>query len=162
MTTKTPKRQPTTDAIEILHRRYYEGRPDRLKELEEARVEDEIARKIYALRTEAGLTQRALAKLVGTSASVIDQLEDADYEGHSMAMLKRIAEALHKRMEIRFVSIRDPKNKSSDDRATVQGQPLWLPSDSDGRAQGPLRLLLTRDRKTNRRKTIFISPSREA
>ena len=52
----TRKRKPTTDAIESLHRRYYEGKPDRLKELEEARVEDEIARKISALRTKAGLT----------------------------------------------------------------------------------------------------------
>ncbi len=119
MSSKTPKRQPTTDAIEILHRRYYEGRPDRLKELEEARVEDEIARKIYALRIKAGLTQRALAKLVGTSASVIGQLEDADYEGHSMAMLKRIAEALNKRVEIRFVSIKDHKNKPLDNRVAV-------------------------------------------
>lgn len=119
MNTKTPKRQPTTDAIEILHRRYFEGKPERLAMLEEARVEDEIARKIYALRTKAGLTQRALAKLVGTSASAICRLEDADYEGHSMAMLKRIAEALNKRVEIRFVSIRDHKNKSSDDTASL-------------------------------------------
>jgi transcriptional regulator with XRE-family HTH domain len=84
--------------------------------LEEARVEDEIARKIYALRTKAGLTQRELAKLVGTSASAICRLEDADYEGHSMAMLKRIAEALHKRVEIRFVPLKHPKTTSAEDR----------------------------------------------
>ncbi len=58
MTTKTPKRQPTTDAIEILHRRYFEGKPEMLAMLEDARVEDEIARKIYALRAEAGLGLR--------------------------------------------------------------------------------------------------------
>jgi ribosome-binding protein aMBF1 (putative translation factor) len=104
MRTKTTKRKTTTDAIEIIHRRYYEGKPDRLRELEEARVEDEVARKIYALRTKAGLSQRELAKRVGTSASAICRLEDADYEGHSLAMLKRIAEALNKRVEIRFVS----------------------------------------------------------
>lgn len=100
------KRKPTTDAVEILHRRYYEGRPDRLAELEEARTNDEIARKIYQLRTKSGLSQRALAKLVGTTASVICRLEDADYEGHSLAMLRRIATALDKRIEIRFVPIR--------------------------------------------------------
>lgn len=111
MSTRVQKRKPTTDAVEIIHRRYYEGRPDRLRELEEARVEDEIARKIYALRTKAGLTQRELAKLVGTAASAICRLEDADYEGHSMAMLKRIAEALNKRVEIRFVSKRPSKGQ---------------------------------------------------
>jgi DNA-binding XRE family transcriptional regulator len=66
----------------------------------------EIARKIYDLRSEAGLSQRALAKLVGTTASVICRLEDSDYEGHSLAMLRRIAEALNKRVEIRFVQAR--------------------------------------------------------
>ena len=72
------KRKPTKDAAEILQRRYYEGKPKRLAELEEARANDEVARQIQALRTEAGLTQRALAKLVGTTASVICRLEDAD------------------------------------------------------------------------------------
>lgn len=66
----------------------------------------EIARKIYDLRTQAGLSQRALAKLVGTTASVICRLEDSDYEGHSLAMLRRIAGALNKRVEIRFVPAR--------------------------------------------------------
>lgn len=100
------KREPTTDAVEILHRRYYEGNPERLAELEEARADDETARMIYALRTEAGLTQRQLAKLVGTTASVICRLEDADYDGHSLAMLRRIASALNKRVEIRFVPLK--------------------------------------------------------
>jgi predicted transcriptional regulator len=49
------------------------------------------------------LSQRELAKKVGTSASAICRLEDADYDGHSLSMLKRIAEALDKRVEIRFL-----------------------------------------------------------
>lgn len=97
------KRKPTSDAVEILHRRFYEGKPKRMAELEDARANDEVARQIYTLRTEAGLTQRELAKLVGTTASVICRLEDADYEGHSLAMLRRIAYALQQRVEIRFV-----------------------------------------------------------
>lgn len=97
------KRRRTTDAVEILHRRYYEGKPERLAALEKARADDHVARKIAALRTEAGLTQRQLARLVGTTASVICRLEDADYEGHSLAMLNRIAAALNRRVEIRFV-----------------------------------------------------------
>jgi ribosome-binding protein aMBF1 (putative translation factor) len=97
------KRKPTTDAVAILHRRYYEGKPERLAALEQTRANDDVARKIAALRTEAGLSQRQLAKLVGTTASVICRLEDADYEGHSLAMLQRIAAALNRRVEIRFV-----------------------------------------------------------
>ena len=99
-----PKNRKTTSgAVEILHRRYYHGKPERLADLEEARAEDALARKIYELREQAGLTQKRLAKLVGTTASVISRLEDSDYEGHSLTMLKRIAAAVDKRVEIRFV-----------------------------------------------------------
>jgi DNA-binding XRE family transcriptional regulator len=100
------KRKPTTDAIEILHRKFYEGRPAELKALDEARANHEIALKIQTLRTKAGLTQAQLARLVGTTASVICRLEDADYEGHSVAMLRRIAAALNRRVEIRFLPLR--------------------------------------------------------
>jgi DNA-binding XRE family transcriptional regulator len=102
----TRKPKTTTDAVEIIHRRYFKGKPERLKALEEARADDEVARKIFELRTKAGLTQAQLAKVIGTTASVICRLEDSDYEGHSLAMLRRIAGALNKRVEIRFVPIR--------------------------------------------------------
>ncbi len=98
--------KPTSDAVEILRRRFYEGKPSRLKNLEEARANEEIARKICELRTAAGLTQAQLGKLIGTTASVICRLEDADYEGHSLAMLRRIGAALNQRVQIRFVPIR--------------------------------------------------------
>ena len=97
------KRRAATDAVAIIHRRYYEGKPDRLVALERVRANDDVARKIAALRAEAGLSQRQLAKLVGTTASVICRLEDADYEGHSLAMLQRIAASLNRRVEINFI-----------------------------------------------------------
>jgi len=101
---KKKGRESTTDAVEILHRRYFEGKREMLAMLEEERANAEVARKIFELRSKAGLTQRELAKMVGTTASVICRLEDADYEGHSLAILRRIAAALGKRVEIRFVS----------------------------------------------------------
>ena len=100
----TVKATKTSDAVEILHRRYIKEDPQRLASLEEERANCEVAQKIYNLRTKAGLSQRELAKRVRTTASVICRLENADYEGHSLAMLNRIARALDKRVEIRFVS----------------------------------------------------------
>jgi DNA-binding XRE family transcriptional regulator len=94
--------------VEILHRRVYDGKPARLKNLEEARGNEEIACKIRELRAGAALTQAQLARLIGTTASVICRLEDADYEGHYLAMLRRIAGALNQRVEIRFIPIRRP------------------------------------------------------
>ena len=97
------KRKTTADAVEILHRRYYTSKPQRLAALEQARANDQVARKLTALRIAHRLSQRQLAKLIGTTASVICRLEDANYEGHSLAMLNRIAAALNQRVEIRFV-----------------------------------------------------------
>jgi DNA-binding XRE family transcriptional regulator len=97
------KQRKTSDALEIINKKFFRGRPERLAELAEAEAEDEVARKIYQLRKSARLTLAQLAKLVGTTASVICRLEDADYEGHSLAMLRRIAAALNRRVEIRFV-----------------------------------------------------------
>ena len=68
--------------------------PERIAEYEQAETEIDIARLIYSMRTAARQTQRQLAKKVGTTASVICRLEDADYQGHSLAMLRRIAAAL--------------------------------------------------------------------
>jgi ribosome-binding protein aMBF1 (putative translation factor) len=62
-----------------------------------------IGEMIYAARVAAGLSQTQLAKLVKTTQSVISRLEDADYEGHTLSMLQRIADALHCRLEVRLV-----------------------------------------------------------
>ncbi len=66
-----------------------------MAELAEAEANDTAARKICVLRKRAGLTLQQLAKLVGASTSVICRPEDADYQGHSLAMLRRIAKALN-------------------------------------------------------------------
>ena len=96
-------RRRTKDAVEILNRRYVNNDPEMQRMIAEEMANLQIARKIYDLRTEAGLSQRALAKRVCTTASVICRLEDADYEGHSLGMLTRIAAALKKRVDIRFL-----------------------------------------------------------
>jgi ribosome-binding protein aMBF1 (putative translation factor) len=98
-----PKRKTTTDALKILA--HMTGKDPAMQRMfEEEMANREVASKIYSLREQAGLSQAALAKRVGTTQSVISRLEDADYEGHSLAMLNRIAAALERRVEIRFVA----------------------------------------------------------
>ncbi|MBK9143281.1 MAG: helix-turn-helix transcriptional regulator [Candidatus Melainabacteria bacterium] len=63
----------------------------------------DVAQSIYDARMKAGLTQEELANLVGTTKSAISRLEDSDYEGHSMNMLRRIADALGKTVRVEFV-----------------------------------------------------------
>jgi len=103
-------KKTTKDAAAIIDRRFFATRKAQA-ELEEARASAAIARQIYELRTAAGLSQRDLAKLVGTTASVICRLEDDDYDSHSLAMLRRIAAALDQRVEVRFVRIRPRQAK---------------------------------------------------
>ncbi len=92
----------TKDALRILDKRMGDG-PEIRKMIEEEMVNLRVAQAIYDLRTGAGLTQSQLAKLVGTTQPVIARLEDADYHGHSLNMLVRIASALNKDLDVRFV-----------------------------------------------------------
>ncbi len=98
---KTRKR--TNDAI-VLMDRLTGHSPEMAGLLEQERANLDITQKIYDLRAKAQLSRGELAKRVGATQSVISRLEDADYKSHSLAMLRRIASALKKRVEIRFVS----------------------------------------------------------
>lgn len=71
----------------------------------EAFINAKVAQLIYEARIKARLTQQQLADLIGTKQPVIARLEDADYEGHSLSMLQRIAHALHQRLEIHLTSM---------------------------------------------------------
>ena len=93
-------RKKTSIAVSILHRRYIKNDEKRKASLEEERVNARVARLIYDLRASAGLNQSELAKKVGTTQSVISRLEDADYNGHSLSMLERIADKLHHKLKL--------------------------------------------------------------
>jgi len=91
------------DALDYLYQKFIEGNPMALAQLQCDRTNAHIARQVYDLRTKAGLTQAQLAKLVGTAASVICQLEDADYKGRTLQLLQRVAAALKRTVEVRLV-----------------------------------------------------------
>ena len=102
-----------SDTLQFFWERYIGDDPERIAEYEHAAADADVARAIYELRTKAGLTQRQLAAKLGTTASVVCRLEDADYEGHSLAMLRRVAEALGQRIELRFVPVRKSRGRGS-------------------------------------------------
>jgi ribosome-binding protein aMBF1 (putative translation factor) len=77
----------------------------RQEAFEQELVNVEAAQLLYDMRTKAGLSQRALAQRVGTTASVICLLEGAGYQGHTLGMLRRIAAALERRLELRAVPL---------------------------------------------------------
>ncbi len=65
----------------------------------------DIAMQIAQLRQKAGLTQKELAKQLGTSQQQISRLESPGYEGHSLSMLRRVADALHAQLRVVFEPI---------------------------------------------------------
>jgi transcriptional regulator with XRE-family HTH domain len=62
----------------------------------------DVAIKIFEARKTAKLTQKQLADRTGTRQSVISRIEDADYSGRSLALLKRIARALGLKLRVDF------------------------------------------------------------
>lgn len=99
---KTQMNKKTSNALHILDRITGDDRQLR-RLIQEEHHNLDVARKIIDLRKAAGLSQRDLAAKVGTTQSVISRLEDADYDGHSLTMLRRIAEVVGMDVEVRFV-----------------------------------------------------------
>jgi ribosome-binding protein aMBF1 (putative translation factor) len=96
-------------SVQALYDRYIGDDPDRVASYERAVADSQVAGLIHDLRTGAKLSQKELADRVGTTQSVISRLEDADYDGHSLAMLRRVAAALGRRLEVRFAAIEAPE-----------------------------------------------------
>ncbi len=59
-----------------------------------------IAHQLAAARQAAGLTQKALARRMGTAQPTIARLERGDYRGYSVATLAKAARALGCRLRV--------------------------------------------------------------
>lgn len=76
--------------------------PDVAERFRKAGEAWDIALHLTTLRKNAGLSQADLAKRVGTSQQQISRLESANYEGHSLSMLRRVAEVLGARVKVQI------------------------------------------------------------
>ena len=66
-------------------------------------VEYAVAGEMLTARTRAGLTQEAVASRMATSKSTVSRLESAGKHAPSLSSLKRYAEAVGCKVEIRLV-----------------------------------------------------------
>lgn len=69
----------------------------------------DVSIQLAALRQQAGLSQKELARRLKTSQQHISRLESPGYEGHSLANLRRVASALNARVRVSF----EPEQNSS-------------------------------------------------
>jgi len=86
------------NALEIIHSQLKKDPQLQLAYLKEKK-NFQIACNIRYYRKQAKLTQRQLAACIKTKQSVISRLENAEYEGHSLTILRKIAEALNEPIE---------------------------------------------------------------
>jgi transcriptional regulator with XRE-family HTH domain len=66
----------------------------------------DVALQIAVLRKESGLSEKELARRVGTSQQQISRLESPSYEGHSLSMLRRVAAVLGATVQVKIQSER--------------------------------------------------------
>lgn len=75
-------------------------------------LEYELASQMLAARARAGLTQDAVAELMGTTKSAVSRLESAGKHAPSLATLKRYARAVGCELEVRIVPSRPSRAKN--------------------------------------------------
>lgn len=68
----------------------------------------DVALQLTALRRQAGLSQKELARRLKTSQQHISRLESPGYEGHSLANLRKVAGVLRARVRVTF----EPEEKT--------------------------------------------------
>lgn len=99
------EKKTSSDAFQWAYGKYIANDPKEVALYEEERIKADIAQTVYDLRNQASFSRKQLADLVGADESVIEDIEEADYEGDFLAMASRIASALHRRVEVRFVPV---------------------------------------------------------
>jgi len=93
--------------------------PDFVRRYQKAGEAWDVALQLAALRKKAGLSQKELAQRVGTSQQQISRLESTSYEGHSLSMLRRVAEVLGATVHIDIQLPERPKQATvAEDKAT--------------------------------------------
>jgi ribosome-binding protein aMBF1 (putative translation factor) len=96
--TKKEKRNSGRDPFQWAYEKHIAGDPEEVALYELERIKADVAQAVYDLRNQSNLSRKELAELVGTTESVIENIEEADYEGDFLAMASRIAAALHTRV----------------------------------------------------------------
>jgi DNA-binding XRE family transcriptional regulator len=95
--------------------------PDFAERFKKAGEAWDVALKLASLRKASGLSQKELAKQVGTSQQQISRLESPSYEGHSLSMLRRVAEVLGATLYVEIQPNRHRKHPVAAESKAIYG-----------------------------------------
>jgi hypothetical protein len=91
--------EPRSEALRSLFDEYFRDDPVRLADLMQEALKAEVARVLFDLRLELNLSRDQLAQRVAVDSGLIEDLEEADYDGDSFAALTKICTALGRKIE---------------------------------------------------------------
>lgn len=104
------RKKRVSDVVELMDK-WYGSIPGWDEMTAEEELNMQIGQAVYDMREAVGLSQADLAKLVGSNQATISKVENADYGGNAMEILKRVCFALHTPIRI---SCPRPKSRKRD------------------------------------------------
>lgn len=103
MASRKKQKPPHNDALTVMTK-MFGAEAGWTKGVADATAAAEIAEEVYGLRERHGLTQLALATLIGSSQSAVARMEDGEYRGHSISVLRRMAAAVGEQVSFKFIA----------------------------------------------------------
>ena len=125
MASSKRQRPGRNDALAVIAK-VFGAEPGWAKGVADAEGAAEIAEEVYALRERHGLTQLGLATLIGSSQSAVARMEDATYRGHSIAVLRRMAEAVGEQVSFKFIAAAPPPKQAAGPRKRLPKKKVRL------------------------------------
>jgi DNA-binding XRE family transcriptional regulator len=98
------KAKKTCDAVELMDK-WYGQIPGWDEMVAEEELKIQIGQALYDLRYSVGMSQAGLARLAGSSQAIISRVENADYDGNAIEILKRVCFALHTKISIQCTQL---------------------------------------------------------
>jgi ribosome-binding protein aMBF1 (putative translation factor) len=90
----------TTDASKLINK-WYQDTPGWDRMLAEEELKAQIGQRVYALRSEAGLSHEELATRIEITPQTLLDVEAADYEMNALEVLEKICVTLGKPFQVR-------------------------------------------------------------
>ncbi len=107
--------------LQYLYDKHIADYPEMVEFYEDEHQRVIIGSEIYELRNKIGLTQAELARRVGATKEVIDEIEYADYEDNRQEIIELIFEVLNqaKSQTTKVKKLSHPTKRVSQSRSTV-------------------------------------------
>lgn len=104
-----------SDVLELMDR-WFGSIPGWDDMVAEEELKMQVGQAVYDLREAVGLSQADLAKLICSNQAVISKVENADYRGNAIEVLRRVCFALHTPIKI---SCPRPRSRRKDCQVAI-------------------------------------------